>query len=71
MSADIVHERAQVVRRERVTDAGPGTVWYLLLGDGYLLDCGSGQEGKDRADSLSFIIEQRLEMLHIGEKRND
>lgn len=45
-----------VCHKERITDAGPGTVWSALLSDGFLIDCGSGPTGKARANTLASII---------------
>lgn len=57
--AEITSEKALVCRTERVTDAGGGTIWFVLLADGYLLDCGSGPGGQKRAQELAKIINGR------------
>lgn len=53
---EIASEKALVCRTEKITDAGAGTVWYVLLADGYLLDCGSGPAGEKRARDLAWVI---------------
>lgn len=47
---------ALVTHREHRTDCGVGTVWSVLLGDGYLIDCGT--QGKARAHILAEIINE-------------
>lgn len=56
---EIASDKALVCRTEKVTDAGAGTIWYVLLADGYLLDCGSGPGGQKRAEELAETINGR------------
>lgn len=47
---------AIVTHREHRADCGVGTVWSVLLGDGYLIDCGT--QGEARAHILAEIINE-------------
>lgn len=47
---------ALVGRREVVNADGAGTVWYVLLADGFIIDCGYGHDAKERAE----LIAQKL-----------
>ena len=51
---EIQSHKALVCQREHRADCGVGTVWYVLLSDGYLIDCGS--QGRARAHILADII---------------
>lgn len=43
--------------RDLVNDQGAGQVWFVMLPDGYLLDCGY-KKGEARAKILSRIINE-------------
>jgi len=47
-------DKALVCHKEHRADCGVGTVWSVLLGDGYLIDCGT--QGEARAHILADII---------------
>lgn len=47
-------DEALVCRQEHRADCGVGTVWFVLLSDGYLIDCGT--QGEARANILAGII---------------
>lgn len=51
--ADLTSDRALVCHRDKVTSAGAGTVWSVMMADGYLLDCGIGPKGHDRAEAVA------------------
>jgi hypothetical protein len=60
--------------RSIVTDAGAGDVWFVMLPDGYLLDCGHRQ-GEARAKILSKIINdagfEKIDVEALKAFRND
>jgi len=35
--------------RDAVTEAGRGKVWFVMMDDGYLVDCGTGPKGEARS----------------------
>lgn len=49
-------DRAIVGRSQHRTSDGVGDVHYVILADGYMLDCGSGYGSEDRAIILARII---------------
>ena len=49
-------DKAIVCRKEHRTDNGVDDIVYVLLSDGYLLDCGTGPTGRIRAEKLAVII---------------
>lgn len=48
--------RALVCHRQHRADCGVGTVWFVLLADGYLIDCGATGLSEARANTLAAII---------------
>ncbi len=54
--SEISSDRALVCFKEHRTGDGVGNVAYVLLSDGCLLDCGSGEVGRVRASRLAAII---------------
>ena len=51
---DLRSDKAIVCTKEHRADCGVGTVWFVLLSDGYLIDCGT--QGEARANVLAGII---------------
>lgn len=51
---DLSSDNALVCTKEHRADCGVGTVWFVLLSDGYLIDCGT--RGQARAHILADII---------------
>lgn len=51
---DLRSHKALVCTKEHRADCGVGTVWFVLLSDGYLIDCGT--QGEARANILASII---------------
>jgi hypothetical protein len=49
-------DRALVATQEHRSSAGAGTVSYVVLADGFLLDCGHGFNSENRAIALATII---------------
>lgn len=47
--ADTASERVLVYHYDHVNDAGDGTIWGVLLADGYAINCGIGAKGEARA----------------------
>jgi len=56
-------ELATVCRREVVNADGAGTIWYVRLYDGYLIDCGYGYG----ADARAADIARRLNLSYAGD----
>ncbi len=54
--SELNSDKALVCQREHRADCGVGTVWLVLLGDGYLIDCGT--QGEARAHILAEIINE-------------
>jgi len=54
--AEIHSGRALVCHKDHRCDAGVGTVWSVLLADGFLIDCGHGAYAEARANVLAGII---------------
>jgi len=52
--AELNSHKALVCKKEHRADCGVGTVWFVLLSDGYLIDCGT--QGQARAHVLAGII---------------
>lgn len=48
--------KAIVCHKDHRCDQGVGTVWYVLLSDGYLLECGHEPVSEARANILAEII---------------
>lgn len=48
--------RALVCHQQHRADCGVGTVWFVLLADGYLIDCGAEPRSEARANVLAAII---------------
>lgn len=61
--------------RETVNDQGAGRVWFVMLADGFLLDCGHGLYCEQRARTLASIINaagtERLSQDGLKESRHD
>ena len=49
-------DKAIVCRKEHRTDHGVDDIVYVLLADGWLLDCGTGRVGTSRAEKLAAVI---------------
>ena len=47
---------AIVCHKQHRADCGVGTVWFVLLADGYLIDCGAESASEARASTLASII---------------
>ena len=47
---------AIVCHKQHRADCGVGTVWFVLLADGYLIDCGAETYSEARANTLAGII---------------
>jgi len=54
--ADLQSDRALVLHREHRCEQGRGTVWFVCLADGYLIDCGTDRVSEARARLLASII---------------
>lgn len=53
---DLRSDRALVCRQERFTEAGPGEWFYVLMADGFLLDCGYQRGAFDRAVEVAAAL---------------
>lgn len=53
---DLKSHKALVCRRENHSSAGMAVIWSILLSDGFLIECGSGGNGEDRANVLASIV---------------
>jgi hypothetical protein len=53
---DLRSPRALVCHKQHRADCGVGTVWFVLLADGYLIDCGAEAYSEARANTLASII---------------
>jgi hypothetical protein len=51
-------DKALVCQKQHRAECGVGTVWFVLLSDGYLIDCGSTPVSKTRAEVLANIINE-------------
>jgi hypothetical protein len=51
-------EAAAVCRSDIVNDQGGGTIWFVRLPDGYLLDCGCSYQSEERAADLARRLNQ-------------
>lgn len=49
---------AIVCHQQHRADCGVGTVWMVLLADGYLIDCGAERHSEARANILAEAINQ-------------
>lgn len=47
---------ALVCHKDHRCDEGVGTVWSVLLADGFLIDCGHGSSAEARANILAGMI---------------
>lgn len=54
--SDLNSPRALVCHKQHRADCGVGTVWFVLLADGYLIDCGAEAYSEARANTLAAII---------------
>lgn len=57
---DLNSDRALVCKQEHHSDAGGATIWYVLLKDAHLLDCGFGVGAEKRAQSVADAINAEL-----------
>jgi hypothetical protein len=55
---DIRSHKALVCHKEHRCDAGVGIAWFVLLSDGYLIDCGAQKASEARAQVLAQIINE-------------
>ena len=53
---DVKSDRALVCKKEINGEQGGATVFHVMVADGFLLDCGSGVEGEQRANILAIQI---------------
>jgi hypothetical protein len=49
-------DKVLVCSQEKVNDHGVAVIWYALMADGHLLDCGVGQPGLDRANVVAAAL---------------
>lgn len=56
--AELISDKALVCHKEHRCDAGVGTTWFVLLSDGYLIDCGAERLSETRANVLASIINE-------------
>jgi hypothetical protein len=54
---------AIVCHRQHRADCGVGTVWLVLLADGYLIDCGAEAYSEARANLMAALINAAPEKL--------
>lgn len=48
--------RALVCKKQHRADCGVGTVWFVCLADGYLIDCGAEAYSEARANMLAAAV---------------
>lgn len=53
---ELASDKAIVCRKEHRTNRGIDDIMYVLLSDGWLLDCGTGNLGSIRAKKLAALI---------------
>ena len=56
--AALLSPRALTCRKQHRTGDGVGDVWFVLLADGYLIDCGAETISEARANILAEIINE-------------
>lgn len=61
---ELKSDKALVCRNARVTDMGPGFIYYVCLADGYLIECGCDPDAEDRAGKVARAIN----LLPVGER---
>lgn len=49
-------DKAIVGQRQHRTDSGVGTIQYVILADGFMIDCGHDYRSEQRAAALATII---------------
>lgn len=54
---------AVVCHQQHRADCGVGTVWFVLLADGYLIDCGAEAYSEARANCLAELVNAAPERL--------
>jgi hypothetical protein len=54
--ADLNSDKALVCHSQHRCGDGVGTVWFVMLADGFLLDCNSERYSEARANTLAEII---------------
>lgn len=55
--------KALVCTQQHRADCGVGTVWFVCLADGYLIDCGASGLSEARAHTLAEMINDRQPQL--------
>jgi hypothetical protein len=60
---DLNSPKALVCHQQHRADCGVGTVWFVCLADGYLIDCGAEVYSEARADILASFINTAPEKL--------
>jgi len=61
---ELKSDKALVCRNARVTDLGPGFIYYVCLADGYLIECGCDPDAEKRAEKVARAIN----LLPVGER---
>lgn len=61
---ELKSDKALVCRNARVTDMGPGFIWYVCLADGYLIECGCDPDAEKRAG----LVAAAINALPVGER---
>lgn len=54
--AELNSPKALVCHQQHRADCGVGTVWFVLLADGYLIDCGATGLSEARANTLADAV---------------
>jgi len=60
--------KALVCRKQHRADCGVGDAWFVVLADGYLIDCGAEWCSEARAHLLASLVNldpERLDQEHL------
>lgn len=58
--SDTASDRVLIYHFDHVNDAGAGTIWGVLLADGYAINCGIGAKGEARAKDIQAKMNAAL-----------
>jgi hypothetical protein len=71
MPSDLRTVSAETCFVDKVTDQGAGSVWYVRLGDGYLLECSSSQRAEFVRDCINSAVTSKHQTKIPSNQAND
>ena len=60
---ELASPKALVCQQQHRADCGVGTAWFVVLADGYLIDCGAERHSEARANIIADLVNTDPEKL--------